>query len=86
LEDLEKCLRQDYAFGTEIWAIPTDNAHLELMMRIGQLIKDHEAEDTLFVVYYGGHARIDESRQSRWCAYVLTRLVLDGTKLILNYD
>ncbi|CAK7269570.1 hypothetical protein SEPCBS57363_003669 [Sporothrix epigloea] len=68
LEDLEKCFREDYGFETDTFPIPSDNAHLELMMRIGALIKDHEATDTLFVVYYGGHARIDESRQSTWCA------------------
>jgi hypothetical protein len=68
LEDLEKCFREEYAFGTDIWAIPSENAHLELMMRLGQLIKEHESSDTLFIVYYGGHARIDDSRQSTWCA------------------
>ncbi|KAM0562583.1 hypothetical protein ACHAPJ_002273 [Fusarium lateritium] len=68
LEDLEKCLSEDYGFNTDIFAIPSENSHLELMMRIGQLIKDHESHDTLFLVYYGGHARIDESRQSTWCA------------------
>ncbi|KAJ4192224.1 hypothetical protein NW755_004353 [Fusarium falciforme] len=68
LEDLEKCLSEDYGFNTDIFAIPSENSHLELMMRIGQLIKEHESQDTLFVVYYGGHARIDESRQSTWCA------------------
>ncbi|GKT46710.1 uncharacterized protein ColSpa_06891 [Colletotrichum spaethianum] len=68
LEDLERCLREDYAFNTEIFPIPSENSHLELMMQVGKLIKDHEAQDTLFLVYYGGHARIDESRQSTWCA------------------
>lgn len=68
LEDLEKCFREDYNFATDIFAIPSENAHLELMLRIGDMIKNHEAQDTLFVVYYGGHARIDESRQSTWCA------------------
>ncbi|TQN75031.1 hypothetical protein CSHISOI_00394, partial [Colletotrichum shisoi] len=68
LEDLERCLREDYAFDTEIFPIPSENSHLELMMQVGRLIKDHEAQDTLFLVYYGGHARIDESRQSTWCA------------------
>lgn len=68
LEDLEKCFREDYAFGTDIWAIPSENSHLELMMRLGQLIKEHESPDTLFLIYYGGHARIDDSRQSTWCA------------------
>ncbi|KAK1756259.1 hypothetical protein QBC47DRAFT_298386 [Echria macrotheca] len=68
LEDLEKCLREDYCFETEIFAIPSENAHLELMLKLGDMVKKHEGEDTLFVVYYGGHARIDESRQSTWCA------------------
>ncbi|KAG6039291.1 hypothetical protein E4U41_003021 [Claviceps citrina] len=68
LEDLEKCLREEFAFGTDVFAIPSDNSHLELMMRVCQLIKQHESQDTLFLVYYGGHARIDESRQSTWCA------------------
>ncbi|KAK3692709.1 hypothetical protein B0T22DRAFT_370548 [Podospora appendiculata] len=68
LEDLEKCLRGDYNFETEIFSIPSENAHLELMLKIGDMIKKHESDDTLFVVYYGGHARIDESRQSTWCA------------------
>ncbi|KZL77234.1 tyrosine-protein phosphatase non-receptor type 6 [Colletotrichum tofieldiae] len=68
LEDLERCLREDYAFNTEIFPIPSESSHLELMMQVGKLIKDHEAQDTLFLVYYGGHARIDESRQSTWCA------------------
>lgn len=68
LEDLEASLRENYGFNTDVFAIPADNPHLDLMMRIGSLIKDHESEDTLFIVYYGGHAKIDESRQSTWCA------------------
>ncbi|KAF3770239.1 hypothetical protein M406DRAFT_335948 [Cryphonectria parasitica EP155] len=68
LEDLDACLREDYGFNTDVFAIPADNPHLDLMMRIGSLIKDHEHEDTLFIIYYGGHAKIDESRQSTWCA------------------
>ncbi|KAK9414161.1 hypothetical protein SUNI508_02260 [Seiridium unicorne] len=59
---------QDYSFDTDTFSIPSENSHLELMMRIGQMVKQHESTDTLFVVYYGGHARIDESRQSTWCA------------------
>lgn len=71
LEDLEACFRTDYGFNTDVFAIPADNPHLDLMMRIGSLIKDHEQDDTLFIVYYGGHAKIDEARQSTWCAYVV---------------
>lgn len=68
LEDLEASFREEYGFNTDVFAIPADNPHLDLMMRIGSLIKDHESEETLFIVYYGGHAKIDESRQSTWCA------------------
>ncbi|KXX72810.1 Homeobox protein EgHBX4 [Madurella mycetomatis] len=68
LEDLEKCLRENYCFETDIFSIPSDNSHLELMLKVGDMVKQHESEDTLFIIYYGGHARIDESRQSTWCA------------------
>lgn len=68
LEDLEQCLREDYSFNTETFPIPSDNPHLELMLKVGAMIKEHESSDTLFVIYYGGHARIDDSRQSTWCA------------------
>lgn len=68
LEDLEKCLRESYCFETDIFSIPSDNSHLELMLKVGDMVKQHESEDTLFIIYYGGHARIDESRQSTWCA------------------
>ncbi|KAI1327887.1 hypothetical protein F5Y16DRAFT_398957 [Xylariaceae sp. FL0255] len=68
LEDLEACFSQDYNFETERFKIPSDNAHLDLMLKIGSMIKEHESNDTLLIVYYGGHARIDESRQSTWCA------------------
>ncbi|OTA66611.1 hypothetical protein K449DRAFT_430924 [Hypoxylon sp. EC38] len=67
LDDLEACFREEYNFQTETFPIPSDNAHLELMLKIGAMIKEHESNDTLFIVYYGGHARIDESRQSTWC-------------------
>lgn len=68
LEDLEKCFREDYRYDTDIFAIPTENSHLELMLKVGDMIKHHESNKTLFIVYYGGHARIDDSRQSTWCA------------------
>lgn len=68
LEDLATCFSGDYGFNTDIFAIPSDNPHLDLMLKIGALIKEHESDETLFIVYYGGHAKIDESRQSTWCA------------------
>ncbi|KAI0512639.1 hypothetical protein F5B22DRAFT_300049 [Xylaria bambusicola] len=68
LEDLEICFQHDYNFETERFTLPSGNAHLELMLKIGAMIKDHESTDTLLVIYYAGHARIDDNRQSTWCA------------------
>ncbi|KAB5570481.1 hypothetical protein GE09DRAFT_1103449 [Coniochaeta sp. 2T2.1] len=68
LEDLEKCLRDDYNYETEVFPIPSDNAQLALTVKVADMITKHDSEDTLFIVYYAGHARIDESRQSTWCA------------------
>lgn len=68
LEDLEKIFREVYNYETEVFPIPSESSHLDLMMKICSMIKQYESEDTLLIVYYGGHARIDESRQSTWCA------------------
>lgn len=68
LDDLEKCLRENYNYETEVFPIPSDNAQLALTVKVADMITKHDAEDTLFIVYYAGHARIDESRQSTWCA------------------
>ena len=68
VQDLGKCFDEVYHWGVEYFMIPIDNSHLELMMKIGLFLKQFESPDTLLLVYYGGHARIDESRQSTWCA------------------
>lgn len=68
LRELEKCFQQHYNFETEVFAIPSKNPHRKLMFKVCDMIEKHESEDTLFIVYYGGHARIDDSRQSTWCA------------------
>jgi hypothetical protein len=68
LEELSNCFRQYYSFETETFVIPSANALLHLTLRMCQLIKDHEDPRTLLIVYYGGHARIDDARQSTWVA------------------
>lgn len=68
VQGLGHCFQFDYNFEVEYFKIPSDNSHLELMMKIGLWVKQFEQPDTLLIVYYGGHARIDESRQSTWHA------------------
>ncbi|KAI1816754.1 hypothetical protein GGS20DRAFT_536084 [Poronia punctata] len=69
LTDLDMCFRQDYNFESQIFTIPSrGNPQLDLTSKIVNMIQEHDSSDTLLIVYYGGHARIDEARQSTWCA------------------
>ncbi|TVY17478.1 hypothetical protein LARI1_G004821 [Lachnellula arida] len=42
------------------------NSHLDLMMKTGEFIRDADNDDNLFIVYYGGHGRINSERQAEW--------------------
>jgi hypothetical protein len=57
---------QDYGFTTKRWQIPIKNSHLDLMMKTGEFIRDADNDNNLFIVYYGGHGRINSERQAEW--------------------
>lgn len=57
---------QDYGFNTNVWEIPSRNSHLDLMIKTGEFIRSFDNDRNLFVVYYGGHGRIDAERQAEW--------------------
>jgi hypothetical protein len=57
---------QDYGFMTKEWQIPSKNSHLDLMMKTGEFIRDADNDKNLFIVYYGGHGRINSERQAEW--------------------
>ncbi len=68
LEDLEKVF-QGYGFMTEQWLIPTKSSHLRLMSKAVDVVEQHQRDDEqtdLVIVYYAGHAYINNSRQSSW--------------------
>jgi hypothetical protein len=73
-DDLEVCFEVDdldkvfkaYGFATEKWLIPSENSHLKLMLKAANFVESHDSLDTLFVIYYGGHATINAARQSTW--------------------
>ncbi|PVH79813.1 hypothetical protein DL98DRAFT_515886 [Cadophora sp. DSE1049] len=65
LNDLAKVFG-DYGFATETWLIPTKSPLRKMMAKALEFIDDHESPDTLLIVYYGGHAKINEARQSTW--------------------
>ena len=65
LDDLAKVF-QDYGFKTETWLIPTEAPLRKMMGKAVKFVEEHESEDTLFIVYYGGHANINPARQATW--------------------
>jgi hypothetical protein len=65
LADLRRVFEK-YRFNIETWCIPTKNAHRRLMLKAGEFVDKHESKECLMIVYYGGHAFINDARQSTW--------------------
>ncbi|TVY59583.1 hypothetical protein LSUE1_G009303, partial [Lachnellula suecica] len=57
---------QDYGFDTETWLIPTASPDRKILRKALDFIDDYESEDTLLIVYYGGHATINQAQQATW--------------------
>lgn len=65
LDDLSEVF-QRYGFESEIFLIPTKSPLRRVMGKCLEFVDEYEDENTLFIVYYGGHAKINEARQSTW--------------------
>ncbi|KAI8713303.1 C2 domain-containing protein [Fusarium sp. LHS14.1] len=66
LNELHKIFRDLYGFSTEQFLIPSHNSHRKLNLKALSFVEEHENEDTLLIVYYGGHGVINKARQSTW--------------------
>ncbi|KAA8576133.1 hypothetical protein EYC84_006293 [Monilinia fructicola] len=55
-----------YGFTTDTWSIPSTHSHNKLMLQAVNYIEKHGTEDNLIIIYYGGHAVINNSRQAIW--------------------
>ncbi|KAH7242387.1 hypothetical protein BKA59DRAFT_227911 [Fusarium tricinctum] len=66
LNELRRVFRDLYGFTTDKFLIPTHNSHRKLNHKVLSFVEEHENEDTLLVVYYGGHGAINKARQSTW--------------------
>ncbi|KAH7004659.1 hypothetical protein EDB82DRAFT_56746 [Fusarium venenatum] len=55
-----------YNFTTTKFRIPTSNSHRKLNQKVLSFVEEHENEDTLLIIYYGGHGVINKARQSTW--------------------
>ncbi|KAF5623159.1 uncharacterized protein FTJAE_10712 [Fusarium tjaetaba] len=66
LNELQRVLHHLYGFTTDKFLIPTQNSHRKLNHKVLGFVEEHENEDTLLIVYYGGHGIINKARQSTW--------------------
>jgi hypothetical protein len=65
LQDLKNVFLK-YGFDAEIWLIPTKNSHLKLMIKAIDVVTKNENEENLVIMYYAGHALINNARQATW--------------------
>ncbi|PNP84784.1 hypothetical protein FNYG_01878 [Fusarium nygamai] len=66
LNELQRVFHRLYGFTTDKFLIPTQNSHRKLNHKVLGFVEEHENEDTLLIVYYGGHGIINKARQSTW--------------------
>ncbi|KAF8849085.1 hypothetical protein BDZ45DRAFT_663652 [Acephala macrosclerotiorum] len=66
---------QHYGFDTKTWLIPTVKSHNLLMKKALQVLDDYGRPDSLLIVYYAGHGRMNASRQAEWTCMVDNKLI-----------
>lgn len=60
-----------YGFKTTTWLIPTEDPLEDIMSKSLCLIREAGKEGKLLVVYYAGHAAMNEDRQQVWFRYAI---------------
>jgi hypothetical protein len=55
-----------YGFNTEIWLIPSSASQIQLTRETCNFLQKFDAEGNFFIVYYGGHGKINNARQNQW--------------------
>jgi hypothetical protein len=66
VEALQKVFDERYGFTAEEWKIPSEDSHEELGDRLRAFTKSYAKDDTLLIIYYGGHGFLNRARQSVW--------------------
>ena len=66
LDALHDVFDKLYGFKTEIWLIPSHASQIQLTSMTCTFLQKFDAEGNLFIVYYGGHGKINNSRQNQW--------------------
>ena len=60
-------LGDTYGFRVETWGIPSGKgAYFALVQKVHSVLAPNDAEGSLFLLYYGGHAYQDAQSQPVW--------------------
>lgn len=82
--ELREVFDSFYRFQTDIFLIPSINSQKSLNARILDFIDSRRSagNDSLKIVYYGGHAKLSSHRHLLWMRYVIVASSLE----LLNAD
>jgi hypothetical protein len=70
IEKLNDVFENNYGFDTEVWRITGQNSHAKLNQKILNLNDTDDDPKDLFIVYYGGHARLTHDHLLSWTRFV----------------
>ena len=71
IKQLDNVFKNLYGFETETWEIPNQNCHGLLNRKILDFVMtEDDPADHLFIVYYGGHAKLTKDRLLSWTRFV----------------
>ncbi|KAF4631579.1 hypothetical protein G7Y89_g6555 [Cudoniella acicularis] len=56
-----------YGFFTQRWKIPSASSHLKLMSMVLHFVEDYGSPDNLMIIYYCGHAEINDGCATWLC-------------------
>ncbi|KAL8920844.1 MAG: hypothetical protein Q9208_006016 [Pyrenodesmia sp. 3 TL-2023] len=66
VSELDFVFRHIYGYTTDPWKIPSTQSHIALARRILDLLIESASRDKLLIVYYGGHAYMNDQRDCVW--------------------
>lgn len=67
IDDLVRMFRDTYRFDVQTWLIPSGrHRYSALIQRVSAFLAENDADEALFILYYGGHAYQDAHSQPTW--------------------
>ena len=66
VSELQNVFSHVYRFSTRSWRIPSTGSHNRLAQEMIGFISDHDTDESLLIVYYGGHGGMDDERRCIW--------------------